>query len=35
MESFFPSLKAERAARKVDRARNAARADISDTIKPF
>jgi putative transposase len=35
MESFFPSLKTQRSARKVYRTRDDARADIFDDIEPF
>jgi len=35
MESFFSSLKTERAARKVYRARDEARADVFDYIERF
>lgn len=35
MESFFSSLKTERTARKLDRTRNAARADVFDYIERF
>ena len=35
MESFFSSLKTERTARKTDRTRNAARADVFDYIERF
>lgn len=35
MESFFSSLKTERTARKVNRTRNKARADIFDDIERF
>ena len=35
MESFFSSLKTERAARKVHRTRNDARADVFDYIERF
>jgi putative transposase len=35
MESFFSSLKTERVARKVDRTRDAARADVFDDIERF
>ena len=35
MESFFSSLKTERTARKVDRTRDAARADVFDYIERF
>lgn len=35
MKSFFSSLKTERTARKVDRTRNEARADVSDYIERF
>jgi putative transposase len=35
MESFFPSLKAERTALKVYRTRNEARADVFDYIEHF
>ena len=35
MESFFSSLKTERRARKVYRARDAARADVFDYIERF
>jgi putative transposase len=35
MESFFSSLKTERAARKVYRTRDAARADVFDYIERF
>ena len=34
-ESFFPSLKTERTARKVRRTRDAARAGVSDCIERF
>jgi putative transposase len=35
MESFFPSLKTERTARKVYRSRDQARADVFDYIERF
>ena len=35
MESFFSSLKAERAARKVYRTRDGAKADVFDHIERF
>ena len=35
MKSFFSSLKTERTARKVDRTRKEARADVSDYIERF
>ena len=35
MESFFSSLKTERTARKVHRARDEARADVFDYIERF
>ena len=35
MESFFSSLKTERALRKVYRTRNDARADVFDYIERF
>ncbi|CAH0340468.1 IS3 family transposase ISAtu4 [Rhizobium sp. CECT 9324] len=35
MESFFSSLKTERTARRVYRARNDARADVFDYIERF
>ena len=35
MESFFSSLKTERAARKTYRSRNQARADVFDYIERF
>lgn len=35
MESFFPSLKTQRSARKVYRTRDDARDDIFDDIEPF
>ena len=35
MESFFSSLKTERTARKADRTRDAAHADVSDYIECF
>ncbi len=35
MESFFSSLKTERTARKVDRSREQARADVFDYIERF
>lgn len=35
MESFFPSLKTERIARKTYRTRNQARADVFDNVERF
>ena len=35
MESFFPSLKTERTARKVYRTRDETRADVFDYIERF
>ncbi|NIJ60115.1 transposase InsO family protein [Pseudochelatococcus lubricantis] len=35
MESFFPTLKTERTAKKVYRTRDAARADVFDYIERF
>ena len=35
MESFFPSLKAERTSRKVYRTREEARSDVFDYIERF